>query len=155
KNGTGELSLTASNAYTGLTTVNGGFLEVDDSFALGSTNAGTIVNSGAVLALRFDVHVGLEPLTVSGPGILSVFGAVSSSFGSNSWDGVITLSSNTTVSVGRTNDFLNVAGTIVGTGDLTKIGPGTMIMSGPAANTYSGSTFFNEGTNLLSKGVVD
>jgi autotransporter-associated beta strand protein len=30
-----------------------------------------------------------------------------------------------------------------------------MIMSGPAFNTYSGSTFFNEGTNLLSKAVTD
>ncbi|HXJ72033.1 MAG TPA: autotransporter-associated beta strand repeat-containing protein, partial [Candidatus Dormibacteraeota bacterium] len=155
KNGTGELSLTASNIYSGVTTVNGGFLELDDSFALGSTNAGTIVNAGAVLALRFGVHIGLEPLTVSGPGILSIFGAVSSSFGSNSWDGTITLASNTTFSVVNTNDFLNVAGAIVGTGDLTKVGPGTMIMSGGTANSYSGSTFFNAGTNLLSKDVTD
>src|SRR5206468_12827908 len=129
-----------------------GFLDVDDSFALGSTNAGTIVNSGAVLALRFDVHVGLEPLTVSGPGILSVFGAVSSSFGSNSWAGAITLGTNTTISV-QTNDFLNLSGQISGTGDVTKIGPGTLIYSGAVGNTYSGSTFMNEGTLQLSKTV--
>jgi len=155
KSGSGEMSLTASNIYSGLTTVSNGFLRIEDSFALGSTNSGTIVTSNAVLAMLFGVQVGLEPLTISGPGRSGTFGALSSSFGSNSWDGVITLTSNTTVSVINTNDFLNLAGAIVGTGDLTKIGPGTMIMSGAAANTYSGSTFFSQGTNLLSKGVTD
>ncbi|HXJ76799.1 MAG TPA: autotransporter-associated beta strand repeat-containing protein, partial [Candidatus Dormibacteraeota bacterium] len=84
-----------------------------------------------------------------------VFGALSSSSGSNSWAGTITLAGNTTVSAIATNDFLNLACAITGTGDLTKIGPGTMIMSGGTANTYSGSTFFNEGTNLLSKSITD
>jgi autotransporter-associated beta strand protein len=155
KIGPGEMSLTSSNAYTGLTTVSDGFLRIEDSFALGSTNSGTIVSNTAVLALLFDIHVGLEPLTLSGPGRSTIFGALSSSFGSNSWDGAITLTSNTTFSVTDTNDFLNLAGAISGTGDVTKIGPGTFIMSGAVANTYSGSTFFNEGTNLLSKSVTD
>jgi autotransporter-associated beta strand protein len=155
KLGAGEMSLTASNSYSGLTTVSDGFLRIEDSFALGSTNTGTIVANNAALAMLFGVHVGLEPLTVSGPGRSGIFGALSSSFGSNSWDGAITLASNTTFSVVATNDFLNVAGPISGTGDLTKIGPGTMIMSGAIANSYSGSTFFNEGTNLLSKSVTD
>ncbi len=155
KIGPGEMSLTASNAYTGLTTVSNGFLRLEDSFALGSTNTGTGVASNAVLALLFDIHVGLEPLTLTGPGRLGIFGALSSSFGSNSWDGTITLAGNTTVSATGTNDFLNLAGVITGTGDLTKIGPGTLIMSGAGINNYSGSTFFNEGTNLLSKSVTD
>jgi autotransporter-associated beta strand protein len=155
KIGEGEMSLTASNIYSGLTTVSDGFLRIEDSFALGSTNSGTIVTNDAVLAMLFNVHVGLEPLTISGPGRLGVFGALSSSFGSNSWDGTITLTSNTTFSVTRTNDFLNLAGAITGTGDLTKIGPGSMIMSGASANSYSGNTFFNEGTNLLSKTITD
>jgi len=155
KIGAGEMSLTASNSYSGVTTVTNGFLRLEDSFALGSTNAGTIVTNDASLALLFGIHVGLEPLTLSGPGRAGIFGALSSSFGSNSWDGTISLSNNTTVSVIDTNDFLNLAGAIIGTGDLTKIGPGTMIMSGSGVNSYSGSTFFNEGTNLLSKSVTD
>jgi autotransporter-associated beta strand protein len=155
KIGSGEMSLTASNAYSGLTTVSDGFLRIENSFSLGSTNSGTIVSSNAVLGMLFGVNVGLEPLTLSGPGRSTIFGALSSSFGSNSWDGAINLAGNTTFSVTGTNDFLNVAGAISGTGDLTKIGPGTMIMSGAIANSYSGSTFFNEGTNLLSKSVTD
>jgi autotransporter-associated beta strand protein len=155
KIGTGSMGLSASNAYTGLTTVSNGLLQIADSFALGATNSGTIVASNATLAMQYGVHVGLEPLTLSGAGILGLFGALSSSLGSNSWDGVITLSNNTTLNVITTNDFLNLAGAIVGTGDLTKIGPGTMLMSGGTANTYSGSTFCNEGTNRLSKTVTD
>jgi autotransporter-associated beta strand protein len=154
KIGAGEMSLTVSNAYSGITTVSNGYLRIEDSFSLGSTNSGTVVNSGAVLAMLFGVHVGLERLTVSGPG-LGIFGALSGSFGSNSWDGAITLGNNTTFSVPDTNDFLNLAGAIIGTGDVTKIGPGTFIMSGAVANSYSGSTFFNEGTNLLAKSVTD
>ncbi|HSU54459.1 MAG TPA: autotransporter-associated beta strand repeat-containing protein, partial [Candidatus Dormibacteraeota bacterium] len=155
KLGDGEMSLTASNNYTGLTTVSNGFLRLEDSSALGSTNTGTVVTSNAVLALMFGIHIGLEPLTASGPGQSGFFGALSSSFGSNSWDGTITLGSNTTFSVTDTNDFLNLAGAITGTGDLTKIGPGTFLMSGATANTYSGSTFFNDGTNRLAKTVTD
>src|SRR5262249_5707123 len=130
KIGAGEMSLTASNIYSGLTTVSNGVLRIEDSFALGSTNSGTIVTSNAVLGMLSGVDVGLEPLDLSGPGRLGIFGALSSSSGSNSWDGRITLNGNTTVSVTATNDFLNTAGQITGTGDLTKIGPGTMIMSG-------------------------
>ena len=155
KIGPGEMSLTASNIYSGVTTVNDGFLRLENSFALGSTNAGTVVTSNAVLSLLFGIHVALEPLTIGGPGRSGVFGALSSSFGSNSWDGTITLATNTTISVIATNDFLNLAGAITGTGDFTKIGPGTFITSGGTPNTYSGSTFFNDGTNQLAKTVTD
>ena len=154
KNGVGELNLTAANSFAGLTTVNDGFLEVDDSFALGTNTAGTVVNSGGVLALRYGVNVAGEALTLAGSG-QSGFGALSSSFGSNSWDGVVTLASNTTFTAVFATDFLNVAGPIGGTGDLTKTGPGTLIFSGATANTYSGSTYINEGTNRLSKTVTD
>lgn len=154
KIGRGEMSLTASNTYGGVTTVSAGLLVVDDSFALGATNAGTTVASGAILVLRFGSHVGLEPLTVNGPG-RNIFSALSSSFGSNSWDGTITLASSSTLAVLSAGNFLNVAGQITGAGDLTKIGPGTLIISGPAANDYSGNTFLNEGTNWLAKLVAD
>jgi len=153
KTGPGEMSLTSSNSYSGLTIVSAGFLRLEDSFALGTTNQGTIVSNGAVLALLFDTHVGPEPLTLNGAGS-SILGALHSSFGSNSWAGVITMGTNCTLSV-LTNDFLNLSGAITGAGDLTKSGPGTLIFSGGTANTYSGSTFMNEGTLQLSKTVTD
>src|SRR6266581_4429544 len=154
KNGVGEVGLTASNSFTGVVTVNDGFVEVDNSFALGATNGGTVVNAGAVLALRFGVDVPREALTLAGTG-QSGFGPLSSSFGSNSWAGNITLSSNATIYVdaGR---FLNLSGAIGGGFDLTKTGTGTLIFSGGSgtANTY-GQTFVNSGTLLLEKSLVN
>jgi len=154
KTGPGEMSLTSSNTYTGVTTVGAGFLRLQDSSALGSTNSGTVVSNGAVLALLFDIHVGQEPLTLNGLGDFSFFGALHSDFGSNSWDGPITLGTNCVISV-TTNDFLNLSGAISGSGDVSKVGPGTLIYSGGTANTYSGSTFMNQGTLELSKTITD
>ncbi len=152
KNGIGEVSLTASNIYTGLTTLNDGFLIVDNSFGLGTTAGGTVVNSGAVLALRFDVHVGTEALTLAGTG-QSGFGALSSSFGSNSWAGTVTLSANTTV-YADSGDFLNLSGAIGGGFSLTKTGTGTLLFSGSTANTFNNMTV-NAGTLQLNKSIAN
>ncbi len=154
KNGVGEVGLTNANTYTGLTTVNDGFLLVDNSSALGSTANGTVVNSGAVLALRFGVDVPAEALTLAGTG-QSSFGALSSSFGSNSWAGNITLSSNATISVDA-GDFLNLSGAITASGasDLTKTDAGTLILSGGTANSFD-DLFVNAGTAVLQKTVAN
>jgi fibronectin-binding autotransporter adhesin len=152
KNGVGEISLTAANTYSGQTTVNDGFLLVDDSSGLGATAGGTVVNSGAVLALRFGVDIPTEALTLAGTG-QSGFGALSSSFGSNSWAGNITLSANTTISV-DSGDFLNLLGAVGGGFNLTKTDAGTLIFSGGSANTFNNLSV-NTGTMLLNKTVAN
>jgi autotransporter-associated beta strand protein len=43
KTGTGNLRLSGTNTYSGLTTVNTSFLEISNPFALGSTASGTIL----------------------------------------------------------------------------------------------------------------
>ena len=60
------MSLTASNSYSGVTTVTNGFLRLEDSFALGSTNAGTIVTNDASLGLLDyeDQELVLGPVTI-------------------------------------------------------------------------------------------
>ncbi len=153
KNGVGELSLTASNSFSGLVTLNDGFVLVDNAFALGTTNSGTVVNTGAVLALRFGVDVAREALTLAGTG-QSVFGALSSSFGSNSWAGNIVLADNTLITV-ESGDFLNLSGSISGPGSLTKSRTGTLIYSGGSANNYAGVTTVNAGTLVLAKSIGD
>jgi autotransporter-associated beta strand protein len=152
KNGVGEVSLESANTYSGVTIVNDGFLLVDDSAALGSTANGTVVNSGAVLALRFGVAIPAEDLTLAGNG-QSIFGALSSSFGSNSWAGDITLSSNATVYV-DTGDVLNISGSITTavSADLTKTGTGVLIFSGATANSFD-DMFVNGGTLVLNKSI--
>jgi len=152
KNGVGEVGLTASNSYSGLTTVNDGFLIIQNSSALGTTAGGTVVNSGAVLALTFGVAVPAEALTLAGTG-QSSFGALSSSFGSNSWAGNITLSADATVYVDA-GDFLNLTGALGGGFDVTKTGTGTLLFSGGTANTFNNLTV-NAGTLLLNKSIAN
>jgi autotransporter-associated beta strand protein len=152
KNGVGELSLTAANTYSGLTTVNDGTLEVDNSGALGTTGNGTVVNSGAVLALRFNVHVGAEPLSLAGTG-QSIFGALSSSFGSNSWAGNITLTSNATISVDA-GDVLTLRGSVTGGFDIAKTGTGALWFSGGTANSFD-DMFVGAGTLVLNKSIAN
>ncbi|HEU0010776.1 MAG TPA: autotransporter-associated beta strand repeat-containing protein, partial [Verrucomicrobiae bacterium] len=152
KNGVGEVGLSGVNTYSGLTTVNDGFLIVDNSSALGSTANGTVVNSGAVLALRSGVDVPAEALSLAGTG-QSGFGALSSSFGSNSWAGNITLTSNATISV-DSGDFLNLLGSITGGFDIAKTGTGTLIFSGGTANSFD-DMHVNAGTLLLEKTIAN
>ncbi|WP_017666108.1 autotransporter-associated beta strand repeat-containing protein [Porphyrobacter sp. AAP82] len=71
KQGTGTLTLTGNNSYTGQTTVSGGTLKIGSANALGSAAAGTIVSSGGTLLI-----VGSSPnlaiteaLTITGTGV--------------------------------------------------------------------------------------
>lgn len=154
KNGVGEVGLSAANTYSGATTVNDGFLLVDNSSALGTTASGTVVNNGAVLALRFGVDVGAEPLSLAGPGQGS-FGVLSSSFGSNSWAGNITLASNATIYVDAA-DFLNLSGAIAASvvADITKTGTGTLILSGGSANSFD-DLRLSAGLVVLDKSIAN
>jgi autotransporter-associated beta strand protein len=152
KNGVGEVGLNSANTYSGQTAVNDGFVLVNDSMALGSTAGGTIVNSGAVLGLNFGVHVPAEPLSLAGTG-QSGFGALSSGFGSNSWAGNITLTSDTTISVDA-GDFLNLTGAINGPFDITKTDTGMLILSGGTANSFDGM-FVDAGTLVLDKSIAN
>ena len=54
KAGTGTLTLTGANTYTGATSVNAGTLNIQNASALGTTAAGTTVASGATLQLQRD-----------------------------------------------------------------------------------------------------
>jgi autotransporter-associated beta strand protein len=152
KNGIGEMGLSGANSYSGLTTVNDGFLVLQNSSALGTTANGTVVKSGAVLSLGFGVAVPVEALSLAGSGQGS-FGALSSSFGSNSWAGAISLSSNATIHVDGA-DVLNLSGSITGTFDITKTGTGTLAFSGSVANNF-GAMLVNSGTLQLNKTIAN
>jgi autotransporter-associated beta strand protein len=145
KSGPGEVALGASNSFTGIVRLEDGALDVDDSFALGTTNGGTIVSGDSLLIVRFNAHVPREALSLQG--------RIASYFGSNSWAGGITLTSNATFDV-RGGDFLNISGSISGNFDLTKVGAGTLIFTGGAgtANTYA-KTIVNVGTLQLAKTI--
>ena len=165
KTGTGTNTLTAANTYSGLTTISAGVVNIQNAAALGSTNSGTVVASGAVLQLQGGILVTNEPLTLSGSG-LSSSGALRSLTNDNTWGGVITLAAAATIGC-DTNSLtlpggivnstflttftnggtINMTGTIGnGTGGLTKTGPGTLFLT--TSNSYGGLT-------TVSAGVVN
>ena len=146
KRGPGNMRVWGNNNYSGATTVEAGSFMIESDTALGSTGAGTTVNAGARLYLSafnaaFSRHIGLEALTLGG--------TLYSGGYSNSWAGDVVLTSDVMVDV--YGDYLNLAGTISGTGGFTKDSSGDLILSGSNANTYTGATAVNEGQLLLGK----
>jgi uncharacterized repeat protein (TIGR01451 family) len=169
ENGTGALTLAASNAFSGSISVNSGVLVAQNSAAFGSSSGVLTVYPGAAVQLKGNIAVGAESLTLRGPGV-SHDGALRNVTGTNSWGGTISLAADSTVSadaggltlggplinggynltvMGAGNITLN--GTVSGVGALTKTGPGTLTISGASANTFSGPTLVNGGTLVLNK----
>ena len=129
KAGTGTLTLSASNTYTGTTQVSAGTLTVSGSGRLSDSTAVT-VDSGAVYNV-----------------------AVSDTVASIAGAGSITLGSNTLTS-GGSDASTTFSGVISGTnGNIIKAGTGTLTLSG--ANTYTGTTTINAGDLTVSGSLHD
>lgn len=131
KSGTGTFVLSSTNTYTGATIVNGGTLQFAKPTAY--PVSGTLnVNSGATAAFN-----------VGGAGEFT-YNDVSSRFGS--------FANGSKVGVDTTNAVGNVTWdtAISGSFGLTKLGTGTLVLSG--ANTYTGPTTINAGTLQIGNG---
>ncbi len=138
------------NTYTGNTTVTGGTLQIEKASALGSTSAGTVVSSGATLALggtgtTFDA----ETLSITGTGVSNA-GALRNIGGANTWTGAVSLGGAGNNNIGVDAGSLNISGVISGAAgnDLNKVGTGLLTLSG--ANTFSGNTIIGAGTVAIS-----
>jgi autotransporter-associated beta strand protein len=135
KIGTGALTLSGANIYSGATTIAAGTLVAQNATALGATNAGTTVIAGATLAIADGVAIGAEPLNLSGAGVGSN-GALIVASGSASFGGAITLGAS--ASVGG-NGSLTLGGTVndisAGTSTLTQVGSGTLTFSNTVGAT--------------------
>ncbi len=132
KNDADIWNLSGANTYTGLTTVAAGSLVIRNSQGLGTTDNGTVVSSGASMALFTGVNVGAEALTLSGTGVGNL-GALYTGAGESSYAGAITLAANASISAGvsTTSGTVVLSGGITGAGrNLTLIGPGTGTVSG-------------------------
>ena len=174
KDGNGVLTITAAGTYTGATTVTAGALNIQNANAAGTTDAGVSVSTGAALQLQAGINVGAEALILNGSGNNND-GALRNISGTNSWAGLITIGSSTTISsdaglltldVGSGNSILGSFNlTMTGAGNttvadpiatsagaLTKSGAGTLTLKG--ANTYTGGTFITAGILLLDAANV-
>jgi autotransporter-associated beta strand protein len=141
KTTSGTLILTGTNAYTGLTDVTAGIVRVQSPTGLGTSAGATAVTSGATLQLEA-VNVGAENLTLNGTGT-ALQGALSAT-GTAQNSGTVTLASASSVGTATLADNLTLSGVVQGSVALTKVGAGTLNLSGP--NTYNGGTNIEAGT---------
>jgi len=144
KTGAGVLRLSGTNTYSGLTTVNVGFLDVVSPSALGSASGGTVLSGGAILLLN-GVTVAGETLTNA-----SMNTALRIS-GTGGWSGNVVLDATLLMQFPGSPGTKDLSGAISGAGGLIMNDGGTLILSGTNHNTYAGTTTVSEGTLLLNK----
>lgn len=167
KVGTGTLTLTGANTYTGDTTISAGTLQIGSGSTTGSLT-GNIVNDAALIFNRSNAltYSGI----ISGTGTMTKLGA-----GTLTLTGNHTYTGNTTISAGvldignggttgsitgniidnaslrfNRSDSFTYGGVVSGTGTLTKLGAATLTLTG--TNTYTGTTTISAGTLQLGNG---
>ncbi|KQY35455.1 hypothetical protein ASD38_02545 [Caulobacter sp. Root487D2Y] len=159
--GTGATVLTASNSYTGGTTISAGALRIGDGGTSGDI-AGDVVDNGLLVFDRSDTLV--LGGAISGAGAVLQAGA-----GTTILTGANTFTGGTTISAGvleigdggtagsltgdvadngalafNRADAVTFAGVVSGAGALNQIGAGTLTLSG--ANSHTGGTTVSAGT---------
>ena len=146
KVGSGTLTLSGNNTYSGITSNNGGTIILGHANGLGASSAGTVINSGYTLDLNGQSSVA-EPLVLNGTGVSSAGALINSSGTAASHSGAISL--NSASSIGGAGNA-TLSGVISGANALTKVGAGTFTLS--ANNTYSGGTTISAGTLQIGAG---
>ncbi len=164
KKDAGTWALSGSNIYTGTTLVSGGALKVEHNSALGSTVAGTTVNTGARLQIE-GVNLDIAENFTLGTGSTGV--TVENVSGNNTLSGSITRNGSLTFlstagkltirsGIGNTASALNlqgdgdgeISGAIGMASSVTKTGNGTWTLSG--SSSYSTATTVSAGRLVLS-----
>ena len=140
------VALTAANTYTGPTVINyGGILSIP-TIANGGVASPLGASSSAPANLRIggNAYAGSGTLRYTGPTASSDRGVELDK--NNSAD-------TSTIDVATAGTTLTMSGQFTGTNGLTKAGPGTLALTGLAANTYTGTTTILAGT--LSAGLAE
>ncbi|EAA7638507.1 fibronectin-binding autotransporter adhesin ShdA [Salmonella enterica] len=166
KTGTGELTLSGDNSYSGTTTITDGTLIAASVNALGS---GDIDNSGVLQVGEGELKntlFGSGSLVKTGTGELTLSGDNTYSGGTTITGGTLIAASVNALGSGDIDNsgVLQVGegelkNTLFGSGSLVKTGTGELTLSGD--NTYSGGTTISGGTliaanvNALGSGDID
>ncbi|MFY7818695.1 MAG: beta strand repeat-containing protein [Akkermansiaceae bacterium] len=151
KIGTGVTYLPGANTYSGLTTIAAGGFVLQNTSALGTTDAGTVVTAGGRVELD-NLTISGESLTIAGDGG-NFFGALQARSGIGTWTAGLTVTATNTRIGAQVGATLQIPGVISSTSnhailfrpaDLTS----TVVLSG--ANTYTGSTAIAGGVVSIS-----
>ncbi|EEI7685132.1 fibronectin-binding autotransporter adhesin ShdA [Salmonella enterica subsp. enterica] len=150
KTGTGELTLSGDNSYSGGTTITGGTLTADHADSLGS---GDIDNSGVLKVGEGDLEntlSGSGSLVKTGTGELTLNGDNDYSGGTTIIGGTLTADHADSLGSGDIDNsgVLQVGegelkNTLFGSGSLVKTGTGELTLNGD--NDYSGGTTIDDG----------
>ena len=167
KTGAGTLTLSATNTFSGGTTVSAGVVRVQSSAALGTAAGSTTIAAGAEIDIDGSGLAIAEPIvSLSGAGT-SGGGALRNLANTNTWSGAITLVAASEVAsdagtltlsgtlanggfdltVDGAGNVTKTTNAVSGAGGLTKAGAGTLLLQ--VANTYTGATAVNGGTLRL------
>jgi fibronectin-binding autotransporter adhesin len=146
KSGADSLSLSGTNTYVGTTQINTGILNANSAGAL-STSVVTIAD-GASLGIGGGSTITPTFINVSGTGV-GGNGAIQSVDGANSYAGALNMLGDTTIGANDSSLALSgVIGELGGSFSLTKVGSGTLSLSG--ANEYSNGTTVAAGILAVS-----
>ena len=126
--GTGNLTLSGINTYTGNTSINGGNLIVQGGAALPDTGTVTLNSANATFTI-----------------------GTSETIGSLQGGGTTSINTGQTLTIAQTGNT-TYGGSITGAGALTKNGSGALTLSG--TNSYLGNTTINSGNLLLQGGYA-
>jgi len=144
KTGAGLLTLSGANTFPGGLSIpaSGGPVRIQNSTALGAPGGANAIQFGAALQLLGNITAA-ETFLLNGSGI-SNDGLLRNISGNNAVTGDLTMFS--TCTFGSDAGSLTLSGVISqsgGTYGVTKVGAGTVVLSG--ANTYGGATTVNAG----------
>lgn len=158
KNGSGILSLSGNNDYTGTTVINGGILTISNNTALGAISGNTSIaatgsNNGPRLTLSGNINSS-ENISISGTTEAGDFASViSSTSGTNTLSGNITLASPTNgIRLGANGGNLVLSGTIGQTGTartllLQATGGANLTINNAIANGGAALSIVSQSTN--------
>ena len=154
KSGTSALVLSAANTYSGTTTVNGGYLVLNNAGAIGSTS-GVNVASGAGLAIGTGITIGAgRSVSLAGSGVGSDGALTAISGGTGTWAGSVATGG---ARIGYQFSNLVLSGSLSGASGITISGfGGDTQTSGSTqfAVTISGTNNNYTGTTGILRGVL-